>query len=56
MSQPSTWLLIDLFFTTRRYPVQYRLMAKHCSMWRNYHDIQDNVESLWDVLNYWATL
>lgn len=30
-------------------------MSKHCNMWRNYHDIQDNVDSLWDIANYWAT-
>eukprot|EP00038_Savillea_parva_P012280 m.203539 g.203539 ORF g.203539 m.203539 type:complete len:494 (-) comp22148_c0_seq1:61-1542(-) len=43
-------------YTAHRYPVQYRLMAKYCNMWRNYHDIQDNADSLWDIANYWATL
>ena len=36
------------------WPLQYQLMAQHCSAVKQYHDVQDSWSSIETIIEYWA--
>ena len=32
----------------------YKLIAEHCNIWRNYHDIGDNWDAVVQIINYYG--
>jgi hypothetical protein len=36
------------------WPLQYQLMAKHCTAMKQYHDVQDTWDSIQTIIEYWA--
>lgn len=36
------------------WPLQYQLMSKHCTAMKQYHDVQDNWESVATIIEYWS--
>ena len=36
------------------WPLQYQLMSKHCTAMKQYHDVQDNWDSIETIVEYWS--
>ena len=36
------------------WPLQYQLRSKHCTAMKQYHDVQDNWDSIETIVEYWS--
>eukprot|EP00112_Aurelia_sp_Birch-Aquarium-sp1_P021005 Seg5548.1 transcript_id=Seg5548.1/GoldUCD/mRNA.D3Y31 product=alpha-N-acetylgalactosaminidase protein_id=Seg5548.1/GoldUCD/D3Y31 len=43
-------------YTTGHIKTDYKLIAKHCNIWRNYNDIQDSWKSVFDIINHYGKI